>query len=70
MTEENKVFKLVGPALVPVDLQEARMNVGKRLEFIEAEIKKVDGQIETSTASQNALAEEVSCQTSSEEGDF
>ena len=59
MTEGNKVFKMVGPALIPVELIEARQNVGKRLEFIEAEIKKLDNQIETSTANQNKLADEV-----------
>ena len=45
-SEDAKIFKLVGPVLIPVDFDEAKENVKKRLEFIEAEIKKVEGQIE------------------------
>ncbi len=39
------VYKLVGPVLVDVELDEARENVKKRLEFIEAEIQKLDNSI-------------------------
>eukprot|EP01006_Ploeotia_vitrea_P062150 TRINITY_DN80517_c0_g1_i1.p1 TRINITY_DN80517_c0_g1~~TRINITY_DN80517_c0_g1_i1.p1 ORF type:complete len:131 (-),score=8.00 TRINITY_DN80517_c0_g1_i1:31-423(-) len=59
LTDENIVYKLVGPALVCVDQEEAKQNVAKRLEFIEAEIKKIDNQLESTTNEQNALGEEI-----------
>ena len=60
LTEENKVYKLIGPALVGVDIVDAKQNVAKRLEFIETEIKKIDNQMEACTTEQNKLGEEVS----------
>lgn len=42
---DSQVMKLVGPILITVDLEEARENVGKRLEFIEAEVHKIDSAI-------------------------
>lgn len=44
----------MGPVLLPVDFEEAKENVSKRLEFIENEIKKVETLIETK---QNELHE-------------
>lgn len=41
----EKVYKLVGPVLMNVELDESRSNVAKRLEFIETEIKKLDSAI-------------------------
>lgn len=38
MAEGDKVFKLIGPALVPQDTEEALANVNTRLEFIGAEV--------------------------------
>lgn len=38
MTEDAKVFKLIGPALVPQTLPDAQSNVNKRLEFIDHEL--------------------------------
>lgn len=35
--DESKVYKLIGSALVPQDIEEARANVNKRLEYIKAE---------------------------------
>ena len=53
--EDNpKIYKLVGPVLVPVDFEEAKQNVNKRLEFIEQEIKKVESLID---GKQNELNE-------------
>lgn len=45
LTDQDTVYKLVGPALLKVDVEEAKGNVQKRLEFIEAEMKKIDNQI-------------------------
>ncbi|CDK29817.1 unnamed protein product [Kuraishia capsulata CBS 1993] len=45
--DEAKIYKLVGPILLPQDNTEANMNVDKRLEFIEDEIKRCEAKIET-----------------------
>ncbi|KAK9380866.1 Prefoldin [Kockiozyma suomiensis] len=45
LDEDSKIYKLIGPVLVPQDRPEAVMNVDKRLEFIESEIKRVENQI-------------------------
>ncbi|GAB0093942.1 Probable prefoldin subunit 6 [Sergentomyia squamirostris] len=37
---ENKVYKLYGPVLVRQDLEECRQNVGKRIEYINKELKR------------------------------
>mmetsp|Transcript_22558 Transcript_22558/g.49420 ORF Transcript_22558/g.49420 Transcript_22558/m.49420 type:complete len:129 (-) Transcript_22558:429-815(-) len=41
--DEANVYKLIGPMLIKQDLVEAKANVGKRLEYINAEIKRADG---------------------------
>ncbi|CAI5476738.1 unnamed protein product, partial [Closterium sp. Yama58-4] len=43
LEEDAKVFKLIGPVLVPQDLAEARANVRKRLEYISSEVKRLEG---------------------------
>ncbi|KAL7278826.1 hypothetical protein ACG7TL_007843 [Trametes sanguinea] len=45
LTEENTVYKLVGPVLVKQDQVEAKQNVETRLDFIKSEIKRVEGQL-------------------------
>ncbi|TBU24220.1 prefoldin subunit 6 [Dichomitus squalens] len=45
LTEENTVYKLVGPVLIKQDQTEAKQNVDTRLEFIRGEIKRVEGQL-------------------------
>uniref|UniRef100_A0A1I7XLG2 Probable prefoldin subunit 6 n=1 Tax=Heterorhabditis bacteriophora TaxID=37862 RepID=A0A1I7XLG2_HETBA len=42
LDEDARVYKLIGAVLVRQDLAEARANVDKRLEYISAEIKRVD----------------------------
>ena len=60
ITEENpKIYKLVGPALIPVEFEEAKDNVSKRLKFIEEEIKKIEVQIDTKQAKLNEYGNEV-----------
>lgn len=53
------VFKLVGPVLMRQDLDDAKENVNKRLEFIEGEIKKVDDSIEAATRKQGELGDQI-----------
>ena len=38
--EDGKIFKLIGPALVPQELGEARSNVEKRINYIAGELKR------------------------------
>ncbi|KAK7206254.1 Prefoldin [Myxozyma melibiosi] len=45
LNEDSKIYKLIGPVLVPQDRSEAVMNVDKRLEFITSEIERVENQI-------------------------
>lgn len=46
LNESSKIYKLTGPILLPQDYSEAKMNVGKRIEFIQDEIKRVEAKIE------------------------
>ncbi|KFK44823.1 hypothetical protein AALP_AA1G307500 [Arabis alpina] len=42
LEEDANVFKMIGPVLVKQDLAEAKANVGKRIEYISAELKRLD----------------------------
>uniref|UniRef100_A0A060T5G8 ARAD1B11198p n=1 Tax=Blastobotrys adeninivorans TaxID=409370 RepID=A0A060T5G8_BLAAD len=44
---DEKIYKLIGPVLVPQEKVEATTNVNKRLEFIQSEIKRVEARINT-----------------------
>lgn len=46
LNEDSKIYKLTGPVLMPQDFAEAKMNVSKRIEFIQGEIKRVEDKIE------------------------
>lgn len=46
LKEDANVFKLIGPVLVKQDLAEANANVRKRIEYISAELKRLDGTIQ------------------------
>ena len=45
LDEDSKVYKLVGPVLMSVELEEAKENISKRLLFIESEVTKVEKEI-------------------------
>lgn len=45
LTSDNTVYKLIGPVLVKQDQAEAKSNVNTRLDFIQSEIKRVEGQL-------------------------
>lgn len=45
LVDETKVYKLTGNLLLPVEQDEARSNVEKRLEFIQSEITKCEKNI-------------------------
>ncbi|XP_057367587.1 mitochondrial adenyl nucleotide antiporter SLC25A23-like [Daphnia carinata] len=46
LESDANVFKLIGPVLVKQDLEEARQNVNKRIDYITAETKRLDKTIE------------------------
>jgi prefoldin beta subunit len=45
LDDEANIYKLVGPVLLKQDKSEATMAVNGRLEFIEKEIKRIEGEI-------------------------
>lgn len=45
LDSDAKIYKLIGPVLLPQEKSEATINVDKRLEFIQSEIKRVEGLI-------------------------
>lgn len=47
LDETAKIYKMTGPVLMPQDYNEAKMNVSKRMEFIQGEIKRVEEKLET-----------------------
>ena len=59
LEEDCKVFKLVGPVLMSVELEESKGNVAKRLEFIETEIKRVDSAIAAKQGELATLGDEI-----------
>ncbi|PVH16573.1 uncharacterized protein CXQ87_004868 [Candidozyma duobushaemuli] len=46
LDESAQIYKLTGPVLMPQDFAEAKLNVTKRIEFIEGEIRRVEEKLE------------------------
>ncbi|KAK9359104.1 Prefoldin [Lipomyces starkeyi] len=68
LDDHSKIYKLIGPVLIPQDKGEAVLNVDKRLEFIESEIKRIEGQInDTRAKSDKRRAELISFQAQLQE---
>jgi prefoldin beta subunit len=64
LDEDSKIYKIVGPVLLKQDKNEAVMAVNGRLEFIEKEIKRIEGQIkEAQEMAEKKRAEIVQFQT-------
>jgi Prefoldin subunit len=61
LDEDANVFKLIGPALVKQDLVEAKSNVTKRLEYIQAEIDRIETNIKAIELKQTEKQQEVCC---------
>ncbi|XP_073116538.1 prefoldin subunit 6 [Elaeis guineensis] len=53
LNENANVYKLIGPVLVKQDLAEAKANVRKRIEYISAELKRLDGTLQDLEDRQN-----------------
>jgi prefoldin beta subunit len=62
LDEDSKVYKLVGPVLMSVELEESKGNVAKRLEFIEAELKKADAAIANKQGEMATLGDEIAAE--------
>mmetsp|Transcript_11093 Transcript_11093/g.34021 ORF Transcript_11093/g.34021 Transcript_11093/m.34021 type:complete len:164 (-) Transcript_11093:34-525(-) len=45
LSDDSTIYKLVGPVLIKQDLVEANSNVGKRIEYINGELKRIDDQV-------------------------
>lgn len=54
LDEEANVYKLIGPVLVKQDLAEANANVRKRIEYISAELKRLDATLQDLEEKQNS----------------
>ena len=59
LTEGSRVMKLVGPVMMSVELEEAKENVAKRLEFIEGEVQKLDTSMEQKEKELAKLGDEI-----------
>ncbi|CAN6470695.1 unnamed protein product [Victoria cruziana] len=57
LNENSNVYKLIGPVLVKQDLAEANANVKKRIEYISAELKRLDGTLQGLEEEQNSKKE-------------
>ncbi|XP_076166880.1 prefoldin 6 isoform X2 [Ptiloglossa arizonensis] len=42
LKSQDDVFKLIGPVLIKQDLEDAKQNVAKRMEYISSELKRMD----------------------------
>lgn len=59
LNESSKIYKLTGPVLLPQEYGEAKLNVTKRLEFIEGEIKRVESKIADEEAAMEKTRDEL-----------
>ncbi|XP_034697129.1 prefoldin subunit 6 [Vitis riparia] len=59
LREDANVFKLIGPVLVKQDLAEANANVRKRIDYISAELKRLDATLQDLEEKQNSKKEAV-----------
>ncbi|KAL8214081.1 hypothetical protein R6Q57_003530 [Mikania cordata] len=60
LNDDANVYKLIGPVLVKQDLAEANANVRKRIEYISAELKRLDSTLQDLEGKQNIKKEAVS----------
>ncbi|XP_060670146.1 prefoldin subunit 6 isoform X1 [Ziziphus jujuba] len=59
LQEDANVYKLIGPVLVKQDLAEANANVRKRIEYISAELKRLDATLQDLEEKQSSKKETV-----------
>ncbi|XP_022140149.1 prefoldin subunit 6-like [Momordica charantia] len=54
LNDDANVYKLIGPVLVKQDLAEANANVRKRIDYISAELKRLDSALQDLEEKQNS----------------
>merc|ERR1711860_260585 len=59
LSEDNNVYKLTGPVLIKQDLEEAKQNVQKRLDYINGEIKRQEGNLKDLDKKQDTHRENI-----------
>lgn len=59
LNENSKIYKLTGPILLPQDYNESKLNVTKRIEFIQDEIKRVESKIENDQKSMESTRDKL-----------
>ncbi|MFS7988264.1 putative prefoldin beta [Helianthus anomalus] len=59
LNDDANVYKLIGPVLVKQDLAEANANVRKRIEYISAELKRLDSTLQDLEEKQNSKKEAI-----------
>ncbi|KAL3643632.1 Prefoldin subunit 6 [Castilleja foliolosa] len=59
LNEDANVYKLIGPVLVKQDLAEANANVRKRIDYISAELKRLDATLQDLEEKQNSKKEAI-----------
>nr|KJB14449.1 hypothetical protein B456_002G125400 [Gossypium raimondii] len=59
LNEDANVYKLICPVLVKQDLAEANANVRKRIEYISAELKRLDGSLQDLDEKQHSKREAI-----------
>eukprot|EP00158_Paraphelidium_tribonemae_P001842 Partr_v1_DN24873_c1_g1_i1_m29892 putative prefoldin subunit 6 len=59
LRNESKVYKLIGPVLVPQELVEAKSNVEKRMEYIRGEITRVERSLKESAEKEEKKRQEL-----------
>merc|ERR1712168_990555 len=59
LEEDAKVFKLIGPALIRQDTNDAKQNVNKRIEYISGELKRHDETLADLSKKEDDLKEEL-----------
>ncbi|SCV99784.1 LAFE_0B02432g1_1 [Lachancea fermentati] len=59
LKEDSQVYKLTGNVLLPVEQDEAKSNVLKRLEFINTEIKRCEDNIKSKQTQLEQLRSEI-----------
>lgn len=64
LDDSTAVYKLIGPAMIKQDLAEANVNVSKRLEYIQGEVKRITGklaELEAKSKEQQQLVRGLAC---------
>ncbi|KAF7119534.1 hypothetical protein RHSIM_Rhsim13G0211800 [Rhododendron simsii] len=59
LNEDANVYKLIGPVLVKQDLAEANANVRKRIDYMSAELKRLDATLQALEEKQNSKKEAI-----------